>query len=152
MRRDTCGRDRAAQGRPQDGGEAVQAFEKADDDAHGAKRKLADQVVEELTTRTRIDKAMGRNRLTQLGEQMEAARKKAPGEPLAVPSADQYPTHGGCACRDRTTRLPASALPAAAPPPASGGRSGPGRYARSDGRSTQSDSVGGFLVWLFVIT
>ncbi|MGW1498407.1 hemerythrin domain-containing protein [Streptomyces mirabilis] len=36
-----------------------------------------------------VRKAMGRNRLTELGEQMEAAKKKAPGEPLAVPSADQ---------------------------------------------------------------
>ncbi|MET9724584.1 hemerythrin HHE cation-binding protein [Streptomyces zaomyceticus] len=34
-----------------------------------------------------VRKAMGRNRLTELGEQMEAAKKRAPGEPLAVPSA-----------------------------------------------------------------
>ncbi|MFE2554074.1 hemerythrin domain-containing protein [Streptomyces sp. NPDC059355] len=34
-----------------------------------------------------VRKAMGRNRLTELGEQMEAAKKQAPGEPLAVPSA-----------------------------------------------------------------
>lgn len=34
-----------------------------------------------------VRKAMGRNRLTELGEQMEKAKKKAPGEPLAVPSA-----------------------------------------------------------------
>ncbi|MFD7096132.1 hemerythrin HHE cation-binding protein [Streptomyces xanthophaeus] len=32
-------------------------------------------------------KAMGRNRLTELGERMEAAKKKAPEEPLAVTSA-----------------------------------------------------------------
>ncbi|OEJ35414.1 hemerythrin domain-containing protein [Streptomyces subrutilus] len=135
-------------------------FEKAADDAHAEKRKIADQVIEELTTHTWIEekifypaareaapdtkdhvlesieehhvvlwmlselkdldaaderfdakmsvlmenvrhhveeeekewfpdvrKAMGRNRLTALGEQMEAAKKKAPGEPLAVPSA-----------------------------------------------------------------
>lgn len=36
-----------------------------------------------------VRKAMGRNRLTELGEKMEAAKKKAPGDPLAVPSADQ---------------------------------------------------------------
>ncbi|MFE2485124.1 hemerythrin domain-containing protein [Streptomyces mirabilis] len=137
-------------------------FEKADGGAHGEKRKIADQVIEELTTHTWIEekifypaareadpdtkddvlesveehhvalwmlselkdldpaderfdakmtvlmenvrhhveeeekewfpnvrKAMGRNRLTELGEQMEAAKKTAPGEPLAVPSADQ---------------------------------------------------------------
>ncbi|MFK0025900.1 hemerythrin domain-containing protein [Streptomyces sp. NPDC090798] len=137
-------------------------FEKAGDDAHTEKRKIADQVIEELTTHTWIEekifypaareadpdtkddvlesveehhvvlwmlselkdldpaderfdakmtvlmenvrhhveeeekewfpevrKAMGRNRLTELGEQMEAAKKKAPGEPLAVPSAEQ---------------------------------------------------------------
>ncbi|MFJ4862239.1 MULTISPECIES: hemerythrin domain-containing protein [unclassified Streptomyces] len=135
-------------------------FEKADDDAHAEKRKIADQVIDELTTHTWIEekifypaareaapdtkdhvlesieehhvvlwmlselkdmdaaderfdakmsvlmenvrhhveeeekewfpdvrKAMGRNRLTELGERMEAAKKKAPGEPLAVPSA-----------------------------------------------------------------
>lgn len=137
-------------------------FEKAGDDAHAEKRKIADQVIEELTTHTWIEekifypaareaapdtkddvlesveehhvvlwmlseltdldpaderfdakmtvlmenvrhhveeeekewfpnirKAMGRNRLTELGEQMEAAKKKAPGDPLAVPSADE---------------------------------------------------------------
>ncbi|MFE2689945.1 hemerythrin domain-containing protein [Streptomyces mirabilis] len=137
-------------------------FEKAGDGAHAEKRKIADQVIEELTTHTWIEekifypaareadpdtkddvlesveehhvvlwmlselkdlnpaderfdakmtvlmenvrhhveeeekewfpdvrKSMGRNRLTELGEQMEAAKKKAPGEPLAVPSADQ---------------------------------------------------------------
>ncbi|MEV6574470.1 hemerythrin domain-containing protein [Streptomyces sp. NPDC051577] len=135
-------------------------FEKADDNAHAEKRRIADQVIEELTTHTWIEekifypaareaapdtkdhvlesieehhvvlwmlselkgldaaderfdakmsvlmenvrhhveeeekewfpdvrKAMGRNRLTELGEQMEQAKKKAPGEPLAVPSA-----------------------------------------------------------------
>ncbi|WUN51022.1 hemerythrin HHE cation-binding protein [Streptomyces sp. NBC_00306] len=36
-----------------------------------------------------VRKAMGRKRLTELGEQMEAAKKGAPGDPLAVPSADQ---------------------------------------------------------------
>ncbi|MFJ3581766.1 hemerythrin domain-containing protein [Streptomyces sp. NPDC090127] len=35
-----------------------------------------------------VRKAMGRNRLTELGERMEAAKPKAPGDPLAVPSAD----------------------------------------------------------------
>ncbi|MGW7172235.1 hemerythrin HHE cation-binding protein [Streptomyces xanthophaeus] len=34
-----------------------------------------------------VRKAMGRNRLTDPGERMEAAKKKAPEEPLAVPSA-----------------------------------------------------------------
>ncbi|MFF0066885.1 hemerythrin domain-containing protein [Streptomyces sp. NPDC005279] len=137
-------------------------FEKAGEDAHVEKRKIADQVIEELTTHTWIEekifytaareadpdtkdhvlesveehhvvlwmlselksldpaderfdakmtvlienvrhhveeeekewfpdvrKAMGRNRLTELGEQMEKAKKQAPGHPLAVPSADQ---------------------------------------------------------------
>ncbi|MFE2697100.1 hemerythrin domain-containing protein [Streptomyces mirabilis] len=137
-------------------------FEKAGDGAHAEKRKIADQVIEELTTHTWIEekifypaareadpdtkddvlesveehhvvlwmlselkdldpaderfdakmtvlmenvrhhveeeekewfpdvrKTMGRNRLTELGEQMEAAKKKAPSEPLAVPSANQ---------------------------------------------------------------
>ncbi|MFE1980415.1 hemerythrin domain-containing protein [Streptomyces mirabilis] len=137
-------------------------FEKAGDGARAEKRKIADQVIEELTTHTWIEekifypaareadpdtkddvlesveehhvvlwmlselkdldpaderfdakmtvlmenvrhhveeeekewfpdvrKAMGRNRLTELGERMEAAKKTAPGEPLAVPSADQ---------------------------------------------------------------
>ncbi|GHE73900.1 hemerythrin domain-containing protein [Streptomyces roseus] len=36
-----------------------------------------------------VRKAMGRNRLTELGEEMEAAKKTAPKDPLAVPSADQ---------------------------------------------------------------
>ncbi|MFD9623314.1 hemerythrin domain-containing protein [Streptomyces virginiae] len=135
-------------------------FEKAGEDAHAEKRKIADQVIGELTTHTWIEekifypaareaapdtkdhvlesieehhvvlwmlselkdldatderfdakmtvlmenvrhhveeeekewfpevrKAMGRNRLAELGEQMETAKKKAPGEPLAVPSA-----------------------------------------------------------------
>nr|WSX47878.1 hemerythrin domain-containing protein [Streptomyces sp. NBC_00974] len=134
-------------------------FEEAGDNAHAEKRKIADQVIEELTTHTWIEemifypaareaapdtkdhvlesveehhvvlwmlselkdldptderfdakmtvliesvrhhveeeekewfpdvrKAMGRNRLTELGAQMENAEKKAPGEPLAVPS------------------------------------------------------------------
>lgn len=137
-------------------------FEKAGEDAHAEKRKIADQVIDELTTHTWIEekifypaareaapdtkdhvlesleehhvvlwmlselkdldaaderfdakmtvlienvrhhveeeekewfpdvrKAMGRNRLTELGEQMEAAKKGAPGDPLAVPSAEQ---------------------------------------------------------------
>ncbi|MFJ7905185.1 hemerythrin domain-containing protein [Streptomyces sp. NPDC096198] len=34
-----------------------------------------------------VRKAMGRNRLTELGEQLEAEKKKAPRDPLAVPSA-----------------------------------------------------------------
>ncbi|MCY0932248.1 hemerythrin domain-containing protein [Streptomyces sp. H27-H1] len=135
-------------------------FEKAGDNAPAEKRKIADQVIEELTTHTWIEekifypaareaapdtkdhvlesveehhvvlwmlselksldasderfdakmtvlmenvrhhveeeekdwfpdvrKAMGRNRLLEIGEQMEAAKKKAPGDPLAVPSA-----------------------------------------------------------------
>ncbi|MFE5675337.1 hemerythrin domain-containing protein [Streptomyces erythrochromogenes] len=135
-------------------------FEKAGEDAYAEKRKIADQVIDELTAHTWIEekifypaareaapdtkdhvlesieehhvvlwmlselkdldaaderfdakmsvlmenvrhhveeeekewfpdvrKAMGRNRLTELGEQMQAAKKKAPGEPLAVPSA-----------------------------------------------------------------
>ncbi|ELP68305.1 hemerythrin domain-containing protein [Streptomyces turgidiscabies] len=36
-----------------------------------------------------VRKAMGRNRLTELGEEMEKAKKRAPGDPLAVPSADR---------------------------------------------------------------
>ncbi|MFF1510143.1 hemerythrin domain-containing protein [Streptomyces sp. NPDC058326] len=35
-----------------------------------------------------VRKAMGRKRLLELGDRMEAARKDAPGSPLAVPSAD----------------------------------------------------------------
>ncbi|WP_314252073.1 hemerythrin domain-containing protein [Streptomyces sp. DSM 40907] len=137
-------------------------FEKAGDNAHATKRKIADQVIEELTTHTWIEekifypaareadpdtkdhvlesieehhvvlwmlselkdldpgderfdakmtvlmenvrhhveeeekewfpdvrKAMGRKRLTELGAQMETAKKTAPASPLAVPSADQ---------------------------------------------------------------
>ncbi|MEU0036678.1 MULTISPECIES: hemerythrin domain-containing protein [unclassified Streptomyces] len=137
-------------------------FEKAGADAHAEKRRIADQVIEELTTHTWIEekifypaareaapdtrdhvlesveehhvvlwmlselkdldasderfdakmtvlmenvrhhveeeekewfpevrKAMGRNRLTELGDQMEKAKNRAPGDPLAVPSADQ---------------------------------------------------------------
>lgn len=36
-----------------------------------------------------VRKAMGRNRLTELGEKMEKAEKRAPDDPLAVPSADR---------------------------------------------------------------
>lgn len=36
-----------------------------------------------------VRKAMGRNRLTELGERMEAAKKKAPANPLDVPSATE---------------------------------------------------------------
>ncbi|MFD3675714.1 hemerythrin domain-containing protein [Streptomyces sp. NPDC058613] len=36
-----------------------------------------------------VRKAMGRNRLVELGERMESEKKKAPSDPLAVPSADQ---------------------------------------------------------------
>ncbi|WP_405914638.1 hemerythrin domain-containing protein [Streptomyces sp. NBC_00728] len=137
-------------------------FEKAGPNAHAEKRKIADQVIEELTTHTWIEeeifypaareaapdtkdhvlesveehhvvlwmlselkgldaaderfdakmtvlmenvrhhveeeeqewfpdvrKTMGRNRLTELGEQMESAKKEAPSEPLAVPSAER---------------------------------------------------------------
>jgi hemerythrin superfamily protein len=137
-------------------------FEKAGANAHAEKRKIADQVIEELTTHTWIEeeifypaareaapdtkdhvlesveehhvvlwmlselkgldaaderfdakmtvlmenvrhhveeeeqewfpdvrKTMGRNRLTELGEQMESAKKEAPSEPLAVPSAER---------------------------------------------------------------
>ncbi|MFJ8803401.1 hemerythrin domain-containing protein [Streptomyces sp. NPDC102487] len=137
-------------------------FEKAGEKAHAEKRKIADQVIEELTTHTFIEekifypaareaapdtkdhvlesveehhvvlwmlselksldaaderfdakmtvlienvrhhveeeekewfpevrKAMGRNRLTELGEQMEKAKKAAPSDPLAVPSANE---------------------------------------------------------------
>ncbi|MEV5607376.1 hemerythrin domain-containing protein [Streptomyces sp. NPDC052225] len=136
-------------------------FEKAGDKAYAEKRRIADRVIEELTTHTFIEeeifypasregapdtkdhilesveehhvvlwmlselkdldpaderfdakmtvlmenvrhhveeeekewfpevrKAMGRNRLQELGEQMEAARKKSPDDPLSVPSAD----------------------------------------------------------------
>ncbi|MEU6311682.1 hemerythrin domain-containing protein [Streptomyces sp. NPDC047014] len=35
-----------------------------------------------------VRKAMGRNRLTELGAELEAEKKKAPRDPLAVPSAD----------------------------------------------------------------
>lgn len=135
-------------------------FEKAGEDAHAEKRKIADKVIDELTTHTWIEekifypaareaapdtkdhvlesveehhvvlwmlselkeldpkderfdakmtvlienvrhhveeeekewfpdvrKAMGRNRLIELGKEMESAKKKAPAEPLAVPSA-----------------------------------------------------------------
>ncbi|MFF9343924.1 MULTISPECIES: hemerythrin domain-containing protein [unclassified Streptomyces] len=36
-----------------------------------------------------VRKAMGRNRLLELGDRMEEARKNAPGSPLDVPSADE---------------------------------------------------------------
>ncbi|MEV6551142.1 hemerythrin domain-containing protein [Streptomyces sp. NPDC051597] len=36
-----------------------------------------------------VRKAMGRNRLTELGEQMQTAKAKAPSNPLDVPSATQ---------------------------------------------------------------
>ncbi|MFE5520718.1 hemerythrin domain-containing protein [Streptomyces virginiae] len=36
-----------------------------------------------------VRKAMGRNRLTELGEQMEQAKKESPTDPLSVPSAEQ---------------------------------------------------------------
>ncbi|MFE5143721.1 hemerythrin domain-containing protein [Streptomyces fagopyri] len=137
-------------------------FEKAGENAHAEKRKIANQVIEELTTHTFIEekifypaareaapdtkdhvlesveehhvvlwmlselksldaaderfdakmtvlienvrhhveeeekewfpevrKAMGRNRLTELGEQMEKAKKTAPSDPLVVPSANE---------------------------------------------------------------
>ncbi|MFF3614830.1 hemerythrin HHE cation-binding protein [Streptomyces sp. NPDC002580] len=35
-----------------------------------------------------VRKTMGRNRLVEPGEQMAAAKKKVPGDPLDVPSAD----------------------------------------------------------------
>ncbi|MGW6841244.1 hemerythrin domain-containing protein [Streptomyces sp. NPDC054958] len=35
-----------------------------------------------------VRKAMGRNRLTELGDRIEAEKSKAPRDPLAVPSAD----------------------------------------------------------------
>ncbi|MFD9722375.1 hemerythrin domain-containing protein [Streptomyces sp. NPDC059072] len=35
-----------------------------------------------------VRKAMGRNRLTELGDQMQTAKDDAPRDPLAVPSAD----------------------------------------------------------------
>lgn len=35
-----------------------------------------------------VRKAMGRNRLTELGERMEAEKANAPRDPLTVPSAD----------------------------------------------------------------
>ncbi|MGW6978829.1 hemerythrin domain-containing protein [Streptomyces sp. NPDC054932] len=157
------GRDRTAQGRPQDGGEALQAVREgrrrrarhqAEDRRPGDRRTHHDTWIEEKIfypaareaapdtkdhvlesieehhvvlwmlselkdldpTDERFDakmtvlmenvrhhveeeekewfpevrKAMGRNRLTELGEQMEAAKKAAPGDPLAVPSADHY--------------------------------------------------------------
>ncbi|MFD7612409.1 hemerythrin HHE cation-binding protein [Streptomyces sp. NPDC059828] len=34
-----------------------------------------------------VREAMGRNRLTEAGEQLEAGKSKAPRKPLAVPSA-----------------------------------------------------------------
>ncbi|MFF7713238.1 hemerythrin domain-containing protein [Streptomyces sp. NPDC007988] len=36
-----------------------------------------------------VRKAMGRKRLTELGEQMEQEKRKAPREPLAVPSSNR---------------------------------------------------------------
>ncbi|MFG2972193.1 hemerythrin domain-containing protein [Streptomyces sp. NPDC048331] len=35
-----------------------------------------------------VRKAMGRNRLTELGDEMEAGKERAPRDPPAVPSAD----------------------------------------------------------------
>ncbi|WP_030840289.1 hemerythrin domain-containing protein [Streptomyces sp. NRRL F-4474] len=35
-----------------------------------------------------VRKAMGRNRLTELGERLEAEKQQAPRDPLATPSAD----------------------------------------------------------------
>ncbi|MFF0437437.1 hemerythrin domain-containing protein [Streptomyces sp. NPDC004327] len=35
-----------------------------------------------------VRKAMGRNRLTELGGELEAGKKRAPRDPLAVPSSD----------------------------------------------------------------
>ncbi|MFF2193013.1 hemerythrin domain-containing protein [Streptomyces sp. NPDC058157] len=35
-----------------------------------------------------VRKAMGRNRLTELGDRLESEKRKAPRDPLAVPSAD----------------------------------------------------------------
>ncbi|MFE5144397.1 hemerythrin domain-containing protein [Streptomyces fagopyri] len=137
-------------------------FEKAGEKAYAEKRRIADQVIEELTTHTFIEekifypaareaapdtkdhvlesveehhvvlwmlselksldaaderfdakmtvlienvrhhveeeekewfpevrKAMGRNRLTEIGEKMEKAKKTAPSDPLAVPSANE---------------------------------------------------------------
>ncbi|MFG2989625.1 hemerythrin domain-containing protein [Streptomyces sp. NPDC048257] len=136
------------------------SFEKSDDDAHTERRKIADEVIEELTVHAWIEeqvfypaareaapdttdhilesieehhvvvwmlselkdmdasderfkakmsvlmenvrhhveeeeqewfpdvrKAMGRKRLVELGDRLEAAKKKAPRNPLAVPSA-----------------------------------------------------------------
>ncbi|MET9962462.1 hemerythrin domain-containing protein [Streptomyces sp. NPDC006326] len=37
----------------------------------------------------KVRKAMGRNRLKELGEQMEEAKKTAPQDPLQVPSAEE---------------------------------------------------------------
>ncbi|WP_328557815.1 hypothetical protein [Streptomyces sp. NBC_00358] len=36
-----------------------------------------------------VRKTMGRNRLSELGEQMESAKTTAPSEPHAVPSAER---------------------------------------------------------------
>ncbi|MFF0276942.1 hypothetical protein [Streptomyces sp. NPDC004330] len=55
-------------------------FEKSDDD------ETVEKEVQDLFPDVR--KAMGRNRLTDLGDELETGKKKAPREPLAVPSAD----------------------------------------------------------------
>ncbi|KOU32247.1 hypothetical protein ADK53_22610 [Streptomyces sp. WM6373] len=83
-------------------------FEKTSEDDQAERRRIADEVTRGLTvhawieeeffhpaareaapeTMDHIRKAMGRNRLTELGEEMEAGKKQAPLDPLAVPSAD----------------------------------------------------------------
>ncbi|MGW6690916.1 hemerythrin domain-containing protein [Streptomyces sp. NPDC054961] len=70
-------------------------FEKAGDRAYAEKRKIADEVIEEAH-HPHLEKgwfpdvrtAMGRKRHTEIGDQKEAAKERAPGDPLAVPSAD----------------------------------------------------------------
>lgn len=48
-------RDRAAQERPQDRGEAVQGIRKGGEDAHREKRRIADSIIEELTVHAYIE-------------------------------------------------------------------------------------------------
>ncbi|ATZ23181.1 hypothetical protein ACFZBM_01775 [Streptomyces lavendulae] len=82
-------------------------FEKTSDDDTAERRRIADEVIEELTVHAWIEEkffarephptrrttswrasAMGRNRLTELGGELEAGKKQAPRDPLAVPSSD----------------------------------------------------------------
>ncbi|MFC8276673.1 hemerythrin domain-containing protein [Streptomyces sp. NPDC057271] len=76
-------------------------YEKAGDTEHRRKREISDEVVRELTTHARIEERVlypaareaapdAKDHVlesVELGEKMEAAKKEAPSDPLAVPSA-----------------------------------------------------------------